>query len=78
MGISFIQLDKVNISQDVLSDFNCGHPDFNSFLREDAISLAAEGEGVTYVLVDDEEIDNELSCSAQELKEQIEKIVMLI
>lgn len=62
MGISFIQLDKVNISQDVLSDFNCGHPDFNSFLREDAISLAAEGEGVTYVLVDDEEIDNEITA----------------
>lgn len=52
MGLSFKQLDMLKVSQDVLDHFDCGHPGFNYFLQNDAISCAADGEGVTYVLVD--------------------------
>ena len=61
MGLSFKQLDMLKVSQDVLDHFDCGHPDFNYFLQNDAISCAAGGEGVTYVLVDDEEKVGEIS-----------------
>ena len=61
MGLSFKQLDMLKVSQDVLDHFDCGHPDFNYFLQNDAVSCAAGGEGVTYVLVDDEEKVGEIS-----------------
>jgi hypothetical protein len=55
--MDYIELSKAKVSQDVLSKFNCGHPDFNDFLRNDAIKCASEGNGVTYILVDESEIE---------------------
>ena len=53
--MKYIELTKANVSQDVLRKFDCGHPDFNDFLSEDALECAASGTGVTYVLVDESE-----------------------
>lgn len=53
--MKFIELSEVNVSQDVLKKFDCGHPDFNDFLTNEAINCANNGSGVTYVLVDEEE-----------------------
>lgn len=53
--MKYIELTKANVSQDVLRKFDCGHPDFNDFLAEDALECAASGNGVTYVLVDESE-----------------------
>lgn len=61
MGICFKQLDKLHVSQDVLNGFDCGHPDFNVFLREDAITCASNGEGVTYILVDEDELAGDIT-----------------
>lgn len=62
MSFCFKQLDKLNVSQDVLNSFDCGHPDFNDFLQMDAILCSANGEGVTYVLVDEDENAGEISA----------------
>lgn len=51
----YIELSHANVSQDVLQKFNCGHPDFNDFLIQDAKDSSANGTGVTYILVDEEE-----------------------
>ncbi len=53
--MKYILLTKEKVSQDVLNRFDCGHPDFNYFLQNDANECAANGKGVTYILVDDEE-----------------------
>ncbi len=53
--MKFIELSEVNVSQDILKKFDCGHPDFNDFLANEAINCANNGRGVTYVLVDEEE-----------------------
>lgn len=54
----YVELSKAYISQDVLQKFNCGHPDFNEFLINDAVKCSCNGDGVTYVLVDKEEYNN--------------------
>lgn len=54
-GLIFTELEGSNINQDVLQKFDCGHPDFNDFLREDAKQNSCEGKGVTYILVDKNE-----------------------
>lgn len=51
--MKYVQLTKSNVSQDVLNAFDCGHPDFNNFLAEDAVQYTNNGNGVTYILVDD-------------------------
>lgn len=57
----YVELSKAvvdsKVSQDVLQKFDCGHPDFNDFFVEDAITTAANGEGVTYILVDEAEYE---------------------
>lgn len=62
-GLIYVELGNAKVhskvSQDVLQKFDCGHPDFNDFLIEDAITTAANGEGVTYILVDEEEYNSE-------------------
>lgn len=35
--------------------FDCTHPDFNDYLKEDALSDSSDGRGVTYILVDTKE-----------------------
>lgn len=51
----YVELSQANVSQDVLHSFDCKHPDFNNFLSNDALNLSADGEGVTYILVDKNE-----------------------
>ncbi len=53
--MKYVELTEAKISQDVLDKFDCGHPDFNDFLAEDAIEFADNGKGVTYVLIDEQE-----------------------
>lgn len=53
----YVELSTANISQDVLQKFNCGHPDFNDFLVNDAIASCNSGKGVTYILVDKAEYE---------------------
>ncbi len=53
--MKYVELTKAKISQDVLEQFDCGHPDFNDFLLEDAIQFTNSGNGVTYVLIDEKE-----------------------
>jgi len=53
--MKYIELAKAKVGQDVLDKFDCGHPDFNSFLAEDAIECANSGNGVTYILIDEAE-----------------------
>lgn len=50
--LRYVELSNACVSQDVLQKFNCGHPDFNDFLSNDAIECSSNGDGVTYVLVD--------------------------
>jgi len=76
MGLSFKQLDILKVSQDVLDHFDCGHPDFNYFLQNDAVSCAADGEGVTYVLVDDEEKCGRDKCHYGICNNKINSIVL--
>lgn len=56
--LQFVELSTADISQDVLQKFDCAHPDFNDYLKMDAISCSANGKGVTYVLVDKNEYEN--------------------
>ena len=53
--MKYVELAKAKVSQDVLDKFDCGHPDFNDFLAEEAIECANSGNGVTYVLIDEAE-----------------------
>lgn len=53
--MKYVELTKANVSQDVLEKFDCGHPDFNDFLKHDAVECAANGNGVTYILIDSKE-----------------------
>lgn len=53
--MKYVELANAKISQDVLDKFDCGHPDFNDFLRTEAIECANGGNGVTYVLIDENE-----------------------
>lgn len=58
----YVELSNAYVSQDVLQKFDCGHPDFNDFLANDAVGSSSNGDGVTYVLVDKEEYqDKEIS-----------------
>ncbi len=59
--IKYIRITDVHVSQDALQKFDCKHPDFNNFLINDAINDTYEGKGVTYILVDEEEIKTEVS-----------------
>ena len=56
--LQYVELNNASVSQDVLKRFNCGHPDFNDFLINDAIEYSSNGNGVTYVLVDKKEYGN--------------------
>ena len=56
--LRYVELSNACVSQDVLQKFNCGHPDFNDFLSNDAIECSSNGDGVTYVLVDKDEYEN--------------------
>lgn len=59
--MKYIELGKANVSQEVLDKFDCGHPDFNNFLANDAKKCAEDGNGVTYILIDDAEENSEIS-----------------
>ena len=48
--MKYVELTKAKVSQDMLNSFDCGHPDFNDFLINDAPNYTANGEGVTYIL----------------------------
>lgn len=57
----YVELSQANVSSDVLHSFDCNHRDFNDFLYEDAIVFGANGNGVAYILVDKNELqDNEI------------------
>lgn len=56
-GFKYIELKRDSVSQDVMQKFDCGHPDFNRFIQEDAIDCKEQGEGVTYILVLEEEYE---------------------
>ena len=55
--LRYVELSSACVSQDVLQKFDCNHPDFNDFLAEDAKECSANGDGVTYILVDKAEYD---------------------
>lgn len=57
-SLKYVKLDSKFVSRDVLQTFDCGHPDFNEFLADDAESFADDGKGVTYILVDSSEYEN--------------------
>ena len=54
----YVELEESKVSPSVLKAFDCYHPDFNDFLANDALKFSADGMGVTYVLVDEEEFYN--------------------
>ncbi len=54
----YVELNKAEVSQDVLRKFNCDHPDFNDYLVDDAKEAGEKGNGVTYILVDKEEYES--------------------
>lgn len=54
----YYKLDNEHISQEVISKFACNHPDFDEYLHNHATVAADNGEGVTYVLVDEQEYKN--------------------
>jgi hypothetical protein len=56
--LQYVELNGARVSQDVLQKFDCGHPDFNDFLADDAKDSGSNGEGVTYILVDEDEYSN--------------------
>lgn len=58
VDLQYVELVGACVSQDVLQKFDCGHPDFNNFLADDAIECSNNGEGVTYILVDKDEYVN--------------------
>lgn len=51
----YIELSSAKIKPEVLQKYNCGHFDFNEFLAHDAIRNSENGEGVTYILVSNDE-----------------------
>lgn len=55
----YVELSQAKVNSDVLHSFDCRHIDFNEFLYEDAMQFSADGNGVTYILVDKNEYDNE-------------------
>lgn len=55
MELVFISIRDSYISQDVLERFDCGHLDFNDFIHSEAVSFQETGNGVTYILVDEQE-----------------------
>lgn len=55
----YVELSRAKVNSEVLHSFDCRHIDFNEFLYEDAIQFSADGNGVTYILVDKNEYDNE-------------------
>lgn len=57
-SLVYVKLDSEYVSRDVLQTFDCKHPDFNEFLVDDAANFADNGKGVTYILVDSNEIKN--------------------
>lgn len=57
-SFEYVKLDSKYVSRDVLQTFDCGHPDFNEFLVDDAINFSDDGKGVTYILVDSNESEN--------------------
>lgn len=59
-NICYVRITEVKLSQDALQKFDCKHPDFNDFLAKDAIKDTNEGNGVTYILVDSEEVKTEV------------------
>lgn len=50
--LEYIELDKSDISEDVIRKFNCGNQDMSEYLHFQAKKDAAESKCVTYVLVD--------------------------
>lgn len=44
--LQYVELNNASVSQDVLKRFNCGYPDFNDFLINDAIEYSSNGNGV--------------------------------
>ncbi len=40
----YVLLSTANVNQDVLNEFDCGHPDFNDFLQKEAICTSNIGE----------------------------------
>jgi len=62
MSLEYFNIKDLKISQDVLNYFDCGHPDFNDFIRNDAIPQQDMGNGVTYVLIDNSEKDSDVTA----------------
>lgn len=60
--MKYVGLANANVSQDVLDKFDCRHPDFNDFLKNDAIKHSCNGNGVTYILVDEKELDTGITA----------------
>lgn len=56
-GFKYIELKNETVSQEVLQKFDCGHPDFNNFIKKEAVECKNNGEGVTYILVLEEEYE---------------------
>lgn len=54
----YVELEESKVEAEILQKFNCGHPDFNDFLIEDALKESSNGEGVTYILIDKTEFDS--------------------
>lgn len=54
-NLIYVELSQAAISQDVLRSFDCKHPDFNDFLHKEALQFSSDGNGVTYILVDETE-----------------------
>ena len=57
-GFLYVELNSACINQDVLRKFDCNHTDFNDFLAEDAIGVAGNGEGITFMAVRCQQGDN--------------------
>lgn len=49
--LEYVELDGAGISDEVIAQFDCGNEDMTEYFQQYARTDAAEGKGVTYVLV---------------------------
>lgn len=57
----FIPLEKNTVNQKVLEEFDCGNWIFNEFLQNDAINTSLKLQGKTYILIDANEKEKEIT-----------------
>jgi len=50
-GLCFIEIEDTKINKEVLLSFESGHPCMDDFLHNDCMKISGKGEGVTYILV---------------------------